>query len=91
MTKQRELHEISGTLVVTATCTHANAAIFAPFIIDADKAINAWNETFSSNQITKLTEEEMKKLEKVGTHHYFEETWKITLIFERQTLYGWKR
>lgn len=63
MTKQRELHEISGTLVVTATCTHANAAIFSPFVIDVEKAINAWNSTFPGKQIIKLNEEEMKKLE----------------------------
>jgi len=63
MTKQKELHEISGTLVVTATCTHANAAIFAPFVIDADKSIHAWNDTFS-NKISMLTEEEMKKMAK---------------------------
>ena len=40
---QRENHSISGTLVITATCTHKNANLWAPFIIDVDKGIRVWN------------------------------------------------
>ena len=34
---QREAHDIQGTLVITANCTHQNASVFAPFVIDVDK------------------------------------------------------
>ncbi len=42
--QQREFHNIQGTLVIVATCTHKNANLFAPFIMDVDKGIRAWNE-----------------------------------------------
>ena len=48
---QREHHEIQGTLVITASCTHKQAELFAPFIIDVDKGIRAWNEIFPNDQI----------------------------------------
>ncbi|MBA6329565.1 hypothetical protein H4J46_16770 [Colwellia sp. MB02u-6] len=41
---QREVHDIQGVLVITANCTHKNANLFAPFVIDVDKGIRAWNE-----------------------------------------------
>ena len=37
--KQRQMHKISGTLVLTATCTHKEAQVLAPFCLDVDKAI----------------------------------------------------
>lgn len=36
-------HKIEGTLVITANCTHKQAEVFAPFVLDVDKAIRAWN------------------------------------------------
>ncbi|MGE0350419.1 hypothetical protein [Hydrogenophaga sp.] len=44
--KQRQLHKIAGTLVVTASCTHKEAQVLAPFYIDVDKAVRAWNRMF---------------------------------------------
>lgn len=51
MNSQHSRHSISGTLVVSITCTHKNAQVFAPFILDPDKAVHAWNYLFSSNMI----------------------------------------
>ncbi|MCE3227020.1 MAG: hypothetical protein K0S32_1571 [Bacteroidetes bacterium] len=44
-------HSISGTLVICITCTHKNAQVFAPFIMDVDKAVRAWNAIFPDNMI----------------------------------------
>ena len=48
---QREHHAIQGTLVITANCTHKMSNIFAPFIIDVDKGIRAWNEMVRQGEI----------------------------------------
>jgi hypothetical protein len=48
---QVQNHSISGTLVICITCTHKNAQIFAPFILDVDKAIRAWNKLFPDSMI----------------------------------------
>jgi hypothetical protein len=44
-------HSIAGTLVICITCTHKNAQVFAPFILDVDKAVRAWNKLFPDNMI----------------------------------------
>ncbi|EFX05983.1 hypothetical protein CMQ_4052 [Grosmannia clavigera kw1407] len=44
VSKQTSVHDISGTLVFTVTCTHKNASLLAPLIINVDKGIAAWNE-----------------------------------------------
>ncbi len=49
--QQREHHDIQGTLVITANCTHKQAMLFAPFMIDVDKGIRAWNEIFPDDMI----------------------------------------
>lgn len=48
---QKSKHSISGTLVICITCTHKNAQVFAPFILDVDKAVRAWNALFPDNMI----------------------------------------
>lgn len=48
---QLEDHEIVGTLVISISCTHRNAQLFAPLIIDVDKAVRAWNALFPSDMI----------------------------------------
>ena len=40
---QSSNHELQGTLVITANCTHKLADMFAPFVMDPEKAIRAWN------------------------------------------------
>lgn len=44
VSSQREKHDIEGTLVIAATCTHKNATVLAPFIMNVDKAIKVWNQ-----------------------------------------------
>jgi hypothetical protein len=44
MTSQHQRHSIAGTLVISITCTHKNALLLAPLIIDVDKAIRVWNK-----------------------------------------------
>ncbi|OQP60597.1 hypothetical protein A3860_32810 [Niastella vici] len=51
MNSQYSRHSISGTLVISITCTHKNAMLLAPFIIDVDKGIRAWNRFFPGDMI----------------------------------------
>jgi hypothetical protein len=51
MNSQYSRHSIAGTLVISITCTHKNAAVFAPFILDVDKGIRAWNKVFPDDMI----------------------------------------
>ena len=44
-------HSIAGTLVICITATHKNAQVFAPFIMDVDKAVRAWNAIYPDNMI----------------------------------------
>lgn len=48
---QVQNHSISGTLVISVTCTHKNAILLAPFILDVDKGIRAFNAYFPGNMI----------------------------------------
>jgi hypothetical protein len=48
---QQSRHDVSGTLIVCITCKHRNAQVFAPFIIDPDKAVRAWNRVFPGDMI----------------------------------------
>ena len=48
---QHARHDIAGTLVIAITCTHKTAQVFAPFILDVDKAVRAWNSLFPQNMI----------------------------------------
>ncbi len=49
---QYQNHDIAGTLVISAGCTHKDAILLAPLIIDPDKAIRVWNMCFPSDQIS---------------------------------------
>jgi hypothetical protein len=48
--QQVQEHDITGTLVITATATHRNSTVIAPLILDPDKAIRVWNQVFTSSQ-----------------------------------------
>jgi hypothetical protein len=48
---QVKKHSISGTVVISVTCTHKNAAILAPFVINVDKGIKVWNHLFKDEKI----------------------------------------
>lgn len=51
MASQHQRHSILGTLVVTITCTHKDAVLLAPFILDPDKAIRVWNSLYPDDMI----------------------------------------
>lgn len=49
---QYQNHDVAGTLVITAGCTHKDAVLLAPFVIDPDKAIRVWNALFPGDAIS---------------------------------------
>jgi hypothetical protein len=53
-------HDIVATLVITTTCTHKIADVFAPFIMDPDKAVDAWN-ALNEDKLDVSSEDSMKK------------------------------
>ena len=61
--QQFQKHSIAGTLVITATCTHKNASLFAPLQLDVDLAIAAWNQQNPGAAIDASDAEELQKLE----------------------------
>ena len=44
--RQTEAHDITGTLVISVSCTHKNASVLAPFVLNVDKGIRTWNHLF---------------------------------------------
>ncbi|KAM0263953.1 hypothetical protein ACHAQJ_000988 [Trichoderma viride] len=61
---QTENHDIEGTLVIAVTCTHKNASVLAPFIMNVDKAIKVWNQMWpeKENRINPTSASDMTKL-----------------------------
>lgn len=51
MHSQYSRHDISGTLVIAVSCTHKDAALLAPCVIDTDKAIRVWNQMFRDDML----------------------------------------
>jgi hypothetical protein len=49
---QYQNHNVAGTLVITAGCTHKDAVLLAPFVIDPDKAIRVWNAVHQDDIIS---------------------------------------
>ncbi|KAF7551976.1 hypothetical protein G7Z17_g4620 [Cylindrodendrum hubeiense] len=49
--KQATNHSISGTLVLSVSCTHKNASILAPFVLNVDKGIKTWNHLFPGDRL----------------------------------------
>ncbi|KAH6888395.1 hypothetical protein B0T10DRAFT_488093 [Thelonectria olida] len=65
--KQTKQHDISGTLVLSVNCTHKNAAILAPFVLNVDKGIKVWNHYFGdSDRIDPNNLETMTNLAKTN-------------------------
>lgn len=57
-------HDIAGTLVIAVSCTHKNAALLAPCVIDVDKAINVWNAVYKDDFINPDSPADMMKIAK---------------------------
>ncbi|MBT3231220.1 MAG: hypothetical protein HN356_00250 [Calditrichaeota bacterium] len=56
---QTSNHNVQGTLVITANCTHKEANVFAPFVLDPEKAIRAWNVYVPDRKINSDDEKSM--------------------------------
>ena len=48
---QYSRHDIAGTIVIAVSCTHKDAALLAPCVIDVDKAIHVWNVMYRDDTI----------------------------------------
>jgi hypothetical protein len=62
MESQHANHKIEGTLVITANCTHKVSEVFAPFVLDPEKAIRAWNVYNASNKIDTADKASLQKV-----------------------------
>jgi len=51
VSKQRQEHSITGTLVFSVNCTHKNAAVYAPLVLDVDNAVRAWNALYPKQKL----------------------------------------
>jgi len=51
MSAQFQRHNVRSTLVITCNATHRNAILVEPLVIDVDKAIEVWNETFPGDSL----------------------------------------
>lgn len=58
---QTSKHKIAGTLVITATCTHKESNLFAPFVLDPEKAVSAWNWMYKDDKIETTKPDSMVK------------------------------
>ncbi|KAI0160654.1 hypothetical protein GGR57DRAFT_519534 [Xylariaceae sp. FL1272] len=72
---QVKKHSISGTLVISVSCTHKNASILAPFVLNVDKAIKVWNHLFKDDKLvptsTKSMQEVIAKSESLSEENKF--------------------
>lgn len=51
ISSQYSRHDIAGTLVIAVSCTHKDAALLAPCVIDVDKAIRVWNKMYRNDML----------------------------------------
>lgn len=65
VSKQVETHDVAGTLVITAGCTHKDAVLLAPFVLDANKAIRVWNTVFPDEK-DKIKVDDVASLRKIA-------------------------
>lgn len=66
MNNQHARHDIAGTLVISISCTHKNVNVFAPFILDVDKAVHTWNAMFPDSLIKTNDVASVAKIEAVS-------------------------
>jgi hypothetical protein len=60
---QTSQHNITGTLVISVSCTHKKAAILAPCILNVDKGIQTWNHLFGkTDKFNPTSVKEMKEI-----------------------------
>ena len=57
VSQQVSRHNIAGTLVIAASCTHRNASMLAPLYLDVDKGIRVWNSLFKAEDLKIRTDQ----------------------------------
>ena len=55
-------HSIVGTLVLSVSCTHKNASVLAPFVLNVDKGIKVYNHLFPDDKLDPTDRAAMGKL-----------------------------
>ncbi|KAI0391282.1 hypothetical protein F5Y17DRAFT_17294 [Xylariaceae sp. FL0594] len=60
--RQASKKSLSGTLVLSVSCTHKNASVLAPFVLNPDKAIGTWNQIFPDDQLDPTNRKQMLAL-----------------------------
>lgn len=55
-------HGISGTRVISVSCTHKNASVLAPFALNVDRAIKVCNHLFKDDKIVPTSTSNMLQL-----------------------------
>ncbi|KAK4185144.1 hypothetical protein QBC35DRAFT_534420 [Podospora australis] len=55
-------HNIAGTLVISVSCTHKNATVLAPFVLNVDKGIKVWNHLFPGDKILPTSTKNMLEI-----------------------------
>ena len=48
---QAQSQKIVGTLVLSVSCTHKNASVLAPFVLNVDKGVKVWNHLNPKDQL----------------------------------------
>lgn len=76
---QTSKHDIAGTLVISISCTHKNAVLLAPFILDVDKAIRVWNRVFPDNK-DKIKTDSISNISKIAKEADTAKEKSLTLI-----------
>ncbi|CAM3661489.1 hypothetical protein VA7868_00366 [Vibrio aerogenes CECT 7868] len=59
-------HNIQGTLVISANCTHRTASVFSPLVLDPEKAVRAWNACYPGQAIAAQSVDKVKKTTSSG-------------------------
>ena len=77
--KQKQRTGYEGTLVITATCTHKMADVFAPLIIDVDKAIHVWNAYHENDKKLQINVDDRDSILKAATTPESNETGMLLL------------
>ncbi|KAI4178801.1 MAG: hypothetical protein L6R41_008202 [Letrouitia leprolyta] len=64
VSRQTEEHDLVGTLVISVSCTHKNASVLAPFVLNVDKGIRTWNHLFpgAGDKINPTSLKDMSKI-----------------------------
>ncbi|WP_436516345.1 hypothetical protein [Ekhidna sp. To15] len=52
ISQQAKNHNIVGTLIISATCSHRMVTMLDPLVLNHDKAVNIWNQTFPKDTIS---------------------------------------